>query len=151
MSIGGGGGRQQLEQLSEQIEEIEQQKEQLQANIQDIREEKTEIDEAIEGLGLLETGSTVQVPVGGGAYVRATVDDIEEVVVDLGAGYAAEEERDDAVETLEHKKENLDDRIEEVQETISELDDESAELEAEAQQAQQQLLQQLQSQQGGGE
>jgi prefoldin alpha subunit len=97
----------------------------------------------------------VQVPLGGGAYLRAEVQDIDEVIVDLGGGYAAEQDQDDAVDALERKRDVLDDRIDDVQEEIDELESESDELEEQAQQMQQQMqqqqMQQLQQQQGEDE
>lgn len=149
MSLGGGGG--QLQELSQQLQAIESEKEQLNEEIERLRTEKTEIDEAMEALDLLETDSTVQVPLGGGAFVRATIDDIEQVVVELGGGYAAEQGRDDAAETLEGKKDLLDEQIEDVREEISNLDEEGSRIEQQAQQAQQQMIQQQMAQQQGPE
>jgi prefoldin alpha subunit len=84
----------------------------------------------------------VQVPLGGGAYLRAEVQDIDEVIVGLGGNYAAEQESDDAIDALRTKQDALDERIAEVRGEISDLEDESAELEQQAQQMQQQMQQQ---------
>ncbi|MFB6089652.1 MAG: prefoldin subunit alpha [Halobellus sp.] len=150
-----GGGQQQLQQLSQELQAIDEEIETLEAEVEALQTEQTEIDEAIEAIGSLETGSTVQVPLGGGAYVRAEVQDIDEIIVDLGADFAAEQPADDAVEALETKRDALDDRIEEVREDIAELESESEELEQQAQQMQQQMqqqqMQQMQQQQGGDE
>ena len=62
----------------------------------------------------------MQVPLGGGAYVRATVDDVDEVIVSIGADYAAERERDGAVELLGERKDNIDERIQELNEAVAE-------------------------------
>ena len=142
MSLGGGGGGA-MEQLQQQLQLLEQEKQAIRGAIQSTRDEQAEIDEAIEAI---ETGSTVQVPVGGGAYVRAEIADIEEVVVGLGGGYAAERDSDGAIDSLETKKDALDDRIDELEAEIDEVDAESDELEARAQQMQQQQMQQLQQQ-----
>jgi prefoldin alpha subunit len=152
MSIGGGGaGRQELEQLSEQIEELREQQEQLEAAIEGVHEEQAEIDDVIDGLETLETGDTVQVPLGAGAYVRAEVQEMEEVVVSVGGGYAVEQPDEDAAVTLDGRKDLLDDRIDDLEEELEELQKETESLEQQAQQAQQQLMQQMQQQQGGGE
>ncbi|MFB6194858.1 MAG: prefoldin subunit alpha, partial [Haloplanus sp.] len=79
-----GGGQQQLQQLSQEMQAIEEEIEELEAEAEDLRSRQTEIDEAIEAIQTLDTGSTVQVPLGGGAYLRAEVQDIDEVIVDLG-------------------------------------------------------------------
>ncbi|WP_049997878.1 prefoldin subunit alpha [Halococcus sediminicola] len=148
MSMGGGGGGQ-LEQLSQELEVLEQQKEAMEGEIEGFRDEQREIDEATEALENLESGSTVQVPLGGDAYVRAEVQNVDETVVSLGGGYAAERDEAGAIETLERKHDALDDRVEEVREEITEIESERDQLEQQAQQLQQQQMQQLQGQMGG--
>jgi len=149
----GGGGRQQLQQLAETIQALDRERQALEGDIDDLRDRQRAIDEAIDGIETLESGSIVQVPLGGGAYVRAEVQDIDEVVVDLGGDYAAEREQEGAIESLEAKRGRLDDRIAEVEEEVDEIEQESAELEQRAQQAQQQMqqqqMQQMQGQMGG--
>jgi prefoldin alpha subunit len=145
MSAGGG----EMEELQQQLQAIEQQVEALEAEIEGLRVEQTEIDEAIEAVGEIETGDTVQVPLGGGAYVRAEIEDAEEIVVGFGGGYAGERDGDGAIETLERKRDLLDDRIEDIEGDIEELQQESAQLEQRAQQMQQQQMQQMQQQMGG--
>lgn len=150
MSLGaGGGGREELQQLSEEIESLREEQDQLEGTVEELEASQEEIDEVVEGLGELETGSTVQVPLGAGTYVRAEIEDIEEVVVSLGGSYAAELDRDGARDALADRRAFIDERIEETEAEIAEIEDEAEELEAEAQQAQQQMLQQLQQQQGG--
>jgi prefoldin alpha subunit len=144
---GGGGGQQQLQQIAQEIEQIEEQIEELEGEVEDYQQEKRDMDEAVEAIETLETGSTVQVPLGGGAFVRAEIEDIDEVIVEFGAGYAAEQEQDDAADILESKKELIDDRIEDVREDIAELETEAEEMEQQAQQLQQQQMQQMQQMQ----
>jgi prefoldin alpha subunit len=136
-----------MQELAQQLEEIEEQQEALEGEIERLQGEKQDINEAIEAIETLESGSTVQVPVGGDAYVRAEIADIDEVVVSLGGGYAAERDQDGAVDTLGTKQETIDERIEEIQSEISELETESERLEQRAQQMQQQQMQQMQQQQ----
>ena len=142
-----GGGNPQLQELAQQLEEIEEQQEALEGEIERLQGEKQDINEAIDAIGELESGSTVQVPVGGDAYVRAEIQDIDEVVVSLGGGYAAERDQDGAVETLETKQDTLDERIEDLRSEIGELETESQKLEERAQQMQAQQMQQMQQQQ----
>ena len=143
--------QQQLQQLSQQLQELEEQIEGLQANVEAVQQEKTNVDEAIDAIQTLETGSTVQMPLGGGAYLRTTIENIDEVIVELGADYAAEFEEADAVDALENKKERLDEQIDELNEEIAELETESSELEQQAQQLQQQAMQQQMQQMGQGQ
>lgn len=143
MSLGGGGpGQQQLQQLSQEIQAIEGEIAELEADIEDLRQEQRDINEAIEAVDRIETGSTVQVPLGGGAYVRAEVQDLDEIVVSLGGDYAAELEEGDAVDALENRKGALDDQIDTISEEKADLEAESQQLEQQAQQMQQQMQQQ---------
>ena len=144
MGGGGGGGMQELQQ---EIEQLEQEMEAIDEEVQRLQGKKAEIDDAIEAIDVLESGATVQVPIGGDAYVRATVDDIDEIVVSLGGGYAAERDRDGAADTLETKKETLDGHIEGLQSDRSDVESEMEELEEQAQQMQQQQMQQMMQQQ----
>ena len=150
-----GGGQQQLQQLSQELQALDEEIEALEAEIADYREEQSDIDDAIEAIQTLDTGSTVQVPLGGGAYVRAEVQDIDEIIVSLGGNYSAEQGEEDAIDVLGRKRDALDDRIEETQEEVDELESESQELEQQAQQMQQQMqqqqMQQMQQQQGDEE
>jgi len=152
---GGGGGQQQLQQISQELEAIDGEIEELDDEIEARRQEQTEIGEAIDAIETLESGATVQVPLGGGAYLRAEVQDIDEVIVSLGGGYAAEQEQDDAVAALERKRDSIDDRVDELRSERSDLQDESDELEQRAQQMQQQMqqqqMQQMQQMQDGDE
>ena len=143
-------GRQQLQQLAETIQALDREQQALEANIKGLRNQQKAIDEAVEGIETLENGSVVQVPLGGGAYVRAEVQAIDEIVVDLGGDYAAEREQDGAIESLEAKRDRLDDRIAETEKEVAEIEEESSELEQRAQQAQQQMQQQMQQMQGMG-
>jgi prefoldin alpha subunit len=133
--------------LEQALEAIDAEEEELEGEIADLEAEKVDTDEAIEAIETLETGSTVQVPLGGGAYVRAEIQDIDEIIVGLGADYAAEQEQGDAIDTLETKKETIDDRIEGVREEIAELQSEREQIEQQAQQMQQQQMQQMQQMQ----
>ena len=138
------GGNPQMQELAEQLEALEQRQETLEAEIESLSAQKVAIGEAIEAIEQIDSGDTVQVPLGGGAYVRATVDDIDEVIVELGADYAAERNQDGAVETLESKRDTVDERIEEVREEIAEVESESDQLRQRAEQLQAQQLQQQQ-------
>ena len=150
-----GGGQQQLQQLSQELQELDEEIEVLEEEIADYREEQSDIDDAIEAIETLDTGATVQVPLGGGAYVRAEVQDIDEIIVSLGGNYSAEQNEEDAIDVLRRKQEALDDRIEETEKEVDELESESQELEQQAQQMQQQMqqqqMQQMQQGQDDGE
>jgi len=139
------GGQEELQQLGQQLQAVESQLEAVQVEIQNLRARQSDIEGAIEAIESLETGSTVQVPVGGGAYVRATVDDIDEVIVGIGSDYAAEQEQDGAVSLLQTRKDNVGGRIEELTEAIDRLESQGEELSQEAQQR----IQRMQTERGG--
>ncbi|PSP40256.1 prefoldin subunit alpha [Halobacteriales archaeon QH_2_66_30] len=145
MSLGGGGG--QAQEIQQQIEELQQHQAALEEEIEQLQEQKRDVDDAIEAVENLETGGTVQVPLGGGAYVRAEIADIDEVIVDLGADYSAERDREGAVSSLESKKGTLDGRIEELRSEIAEIDTETEKLQDRAEELQAQQMQQMQQMQ----
>ncbi len=103
-----------MAQLSQELQVIDRQIEQIESEVTQIRTQQTSMREAVRAIGELDTGATVQVPLGGGAFVRATIEDIDEVIVDLGGDYAAEQDATTATETITRKREALDDRAEEL-------------------------------------
>ena len=139
-----GGGGQQLQQISQQLQAIDAEIEELEGDVDDLQAETDEIDDAIEAIETLESGSMVQVPLGGDAYVQADIQDIDEVIVSLGGGYAAEQDQDSAISALQHKQETVVERIGAVEAEIEELEDESSDLEKQAQAMQQRMQQQQQ-------
>lgn len=140
---------QHLQALSQQLQELDQVQAQLQTQLEASRALLQDVEEAIDALDELDTGSTVQVPLGGDAYVRAEIVDIEEVIVDVGADYAVERPRDGAVEILEEKRDRLETTVDELEENLGEVSADIQQVQGQAQQLRQQLLQQ-QSQQLGG-
>ena len=141
---------QNLQALSQQLQELDQVQAQLETQREATEALRNEVEDAIEALGELETGSTVQVPLGGDAYVRAEIVDIDEVIVDVGADYAVEQPQGDAVEVLEGKRDQLEETIDELDENLEEVNQDIQEVETHAQQLRQQMLQQQQGQQLGG-
>lgn len=140
------GGDPQMQELSSQLEELEQHREALNGEIEALESQKQDVDEAIEAVENLETDMTVQVPIGGGAYVRAEIEDIDEVIVDIGGDYSAERDQDGAIASLEHKKETLDARIAEFREDIQQVENQSQQVEQQLEQLRAQQMQQLQGQ-----
>ena len=62
-----------------------------------------------DGVITVEEGKTAEtmVPVGFGSFVYAEIKNAEKVVVDLGAGFSAEKTAEEAIETLNRRKEQL--------------------------------------------
>ena len=146
MSRGGGSGA--MEEIQDQLEQLERQREAIEREVRSLQQEQTDIDDAIEAVDTLEDGATVQVPLGGGAYVPAEVQQMDEVVVSLGGGYAAEQDQPGAIEVLETKRSRLDEDIADLQSQREQVESETQQLEQQAQQMQQQQMQQLQQQMG---
>lgn len=148
MSQGQDAG-QALQSLSQQLQELDAVQEQLEAQLEAVQTQKSEVNSAIDTLDELESGSTVQVPLGGDAYVKADIPDVDEIIVSLGAEFAAERSRDGAIDALEQRIENLDEQIETIQENLSEVASDIEEVEGQAQQVRQQMAQQQTQQLGG--
>lgn len=127
---------QQLQLIQAQLEELTREREAIRTTLENLRG-------AMDALERLDSGSTVQVPLGGSAYVRAEIQEIDEVIVDIGAGYSAQRSQDGALSTLDERETILEDRLETVTERIGELESEGSELER-------QLQQVIQAQQAGG-
>lgn len=134
------GSDRQTQAISQQLEELEQIKEAINQEISELQTRKSEIDEAIDAVERLESGADVRVPLGGGAYVTAEIQDVDEILIEVGADFAVERTGENAVEALERKKSRLDDQIADLQSERSEVDSES---EALTQQAQQHLQTQM--------
>lgn len=128
---------QQLQAIQYQIEELTREREALRSTLEELKG-------AVEALERLEEGSTVQVPLGGAAYVRAEIQDIDEVIVNIGGGFSAERPQDGAISTLQERQAIVQERIETITESIGELESQGTELE-------QQLQQVARQQQLGGE
>ena len=73
----------------------------------------TSCDQTIVTINELKTTSSegktaeTMVPVGFGSFVYAEIKKADTVIVDLGAGFSAEETADEAIETLKRRKEQL--------------------------------------------
>jgi len=127
-----------MTQLSQELQVVESQIEQLEAEVTQIRTQQSSMREAVRAIGELDTGATVQVPLGGGAFVRASIEDIDEVIVELGGDYAAEQDATTASETLQRKRAALDERAEELLEELETVVARRSELEQQVQAIQQQ-------------
>lgn len=126
--------QQQLQQLTQQLQAIQAQLQELTTEQEALRATRDELEGAVDALKRLESGATVQVPLGAETYVRAEIDDIDEVLVAIGADYSAERDREGAIETLTERHELVGDRLESLSEHISELQSRGSELEQQAQQ-----------------
>ncbi|WP_292374148.1 prefoldin subunit alpha [Methanosarcina sp. UBA411] len=94
------------QEFQRQAEALRQQMNMVQASI-------TSCDQTIVTIDELKTASAedkiaeTMVSVGFGSFVYAEIKNADKVVVDLGAGFSAEKTADEAVETLNRRKEQL--------------------------------------------
>jgi prefoldin alpha subunit len=94
------------QEFQRQAEGIRQQMNMVQASI-------TSCDQATVTINELKTASAegktaeTMVPIGFGSFVYAEIKNADKVIVDLGAGFSAEETADEAIETLKRRKEQL--------------------------------------------
>jgi len=139
-----------LQQMAAQLQELDQVIDVLRSQVQRMRLEQAELRDAVEAIESLDDGDEVQVPLGGGAFVRAAIEDMDAVIVGLGAGYAAERGEAEAVELLEGQAERLQSEIDEATDAIADLEAQGEELGAQAQQEYTALAARQQQAAGGG-
>jgi prefoldin alpha subunit len=89
----------------------------------------------LDGMKAVTQGSEVLVPVGGGSFVRASLTDVEKIIMGVGAGVAVEKPIDESITELKSRLDELERarnalqeqltqtavRIEETRGTLSEL------------------------------
>ncbi|HET8687961.1 MAG TPA: prefoldin subunit alpha [Methanosarcina sp.] len=94
------------QEFQRQAEALRQQMNMVQASI-------TSCDQTIVTINELKIASAegrtaeTMVPVGFGSFVHAEIKNADKVIVDLGAGFSAEKTADEAIETLDRRKEQL--------------------------------------------
>ncbi|WP_292380024.1 prefoldin subunit alpha [Methanosarcina sp. UBA289] len=94
------------QEFQRQAEALRQQMNMVQASITSCDQTIVTIDELKTASAEDKTAETM-VPVGFGSFVYAEIKNADKVVVDLGAGFSAEKTADEAVETLNRRKEQL--------------------------------------------
>ena len=141
---------QNIQALSQQLQELDEVQGQLQEQLEAALTRQHEVSAAIESLEAIETDSRVQVPLGGDAYVKADIVDIDEVIVKIGSDYAAEQSRDDAISILEERSDRIGEQINELRESLDQVDANIQQAESQAQQLREQMIMQQAEQQLGG-
>ncbi|AKB13186.1 MAG: prefoldin subunit alpha [Methanosarcina thermophila] len=94
------------QEFQRQAETLRQQMNMVQASITSCDQTIVTINElkaASEGGKITET----MVPVGFGSFVHAEIKNADRIIVDLGSGFSAEKTADEAIETLNRRKEQL--------------------------------------------
>lgn len=99
--------------LAARYQEFQRQAEALRQQMNMVQASITSCDQTIVTINELKTASAegkiaeTMVPVGFGSFVHAEIKNPDKVIVDLGSGFSAEKSADEAIETLNRRKEQL--------------------------------------------
>lgn len=97
--------------LNMELRYLEQTAETLQSRMNMISAAATDLKYAqttLEGLDAVSEKSELLVPVGGTSYIRAKLDNPDQVIVGMGAGVSVEKTRQEAKEIIKKRLEDLD-------------------------------------------
>ncbi len=100
----------QLRQLVTEMRMMEGTANTLQQRLQAVFSSVSELKLAKQSLGDLkdiESGSNLLVPVGGAAFIKASLGDVDKVVVGIGADVSLEMEYDDAVKDVDERLQEM--------------------------------------------
>ena len=102
----------QIEQYKDQLNQLDMQAQYLQAAVMDYNKAKI----ALEQLEKIDKQVDMLVPLGGGNFLDAKINDSSKVLVDIGSGYVAEKKNEDAIK-------KIDDRLKELEKTQNRLNE----------------------------
>lgn len=104
-------GEEELQKLSIEMRLLEQTAEALQSRMTMVNTAANDLMYAqatLEGLEKEAEKSEILVPIGGTSYIRAKLDNLDEVIVGMGAGVSVEKTREEAKEIIKKRLEDLD-------------------------------------------
>jgi len=104
-------GEEELQKLSIEMRLLEQTAEALQSRMTMVNTAANDLMYAqatLEGLEKEAEKSEILVPIGGTSYIRARLDNLDEVIVGMGAGVSVEKTREEAKEIIKKRLEDLD-------------------------------------------
>ncbi|AYK14839.1 MAG: prefoldin subunit alpha [Methanosarcina flavescens] len=99
--------------LAARYQEFQRQAEALRQQMNMVQASITSCDQTMVTINELKTASVegkiteTMVPIGFGSFVHAEIKNTDRVIVDLGSGFSAEKTADEAIETLNRRKEQL--------------------------------------------
>ena len=129
--------------LAARHQEFQRQAEALRQEMNMVQASISSCDQTIITINELKTASAegktteTMVPVGFGSFVHAEIKKAERIIVDLGAGFSAEKTADEAIETLNRRKEQLTKILEQMNASLTKYVQGMQVLEAEAAKLQQ--------------
>ena len=124
--------------LAARHQEFQRQAEALRQEMEMVQASVVNCDQAILTINELrkasEGGKTAEtmVPLGSGSFIHAEIKKIDKVIVNLGAGFSAEKTADEAIETLNRRKEQLTKVLEQINASLAKFVQGMKALEAEA-------------------
>jgi prefoldin alpha subunit len=124
--------------LAARYQEFQRQAEALRQEMNMVQASMSSCDQTIITINELKTASAegktaeTMVPVGFGSFVHAEIKNADKVIVDLGAGFSAEKTADEAIETLNRRKEQLTKILEQMNASLTKYIQGMQALEAEA-------------------
>lgn len=95
--------------------------------LQGVHDEITRAQRTLEGLGEA-VNKEVLVPMGASTFIAGTIDPTSPVIVGIGAGYATERTREDAVALLEGRRKQAETELDAMMQTAVQLQQEAARL-----------------------
>ena len=129
--------------LAARHQEFQRQAEALRQEMNMVQASISSCDQTIVTINELKTASAegktaeTMVAVGFGSFVHAEIKNADKVIVDLGAGFSAEKTADEAIETLNRRKEQLTKILEQMNASLTKYIQGMQALEAEATKLQQ--------------
>ncbi len=103
--------------LQKRAESVQQQMGMIQTSTQECAKALATIEE----LNDIEDGTEMMVPIGSGSFVSANVSRINNIVVDIGAGFSIERPLKDAKEILENRKAKLEKAFENMSNALEQI------------------------------
>ena len=104
-------GEEELQKLSIEMRLLEQTAEALQSRMTMVNTAANDLlyaQATLQGLEKEAEKSEILVPIGGTSYIRAKLDNIDQVIVGMGAGVSVEKTREEAKEIIKKRLEDLD-------------------------------------------
>ena len=132
-----------LRNLAARYQEFQRQAEALRQEMNVIQASIANCDQTIVTINELKAatveGKTAEtmVPVGYGSYAHAEIKNVDKIIVNLGSGFSAEKTADEAIETLNRRKEQLTKILEQMNASLTKFAQGIQALEAEATRLQQ--------------
>lgn len=129
--------------LAARYQEFQRQAEALRQEMSVVQASITSCDQTIVTINELKTatadGKTAEtmIPVGYGSYAYAEIKNTDKIIVNLGSGFSAEKTADEAIETLNNRKEQLTKLLEQMSASLTKFAQGMQAMEAEATRLQQ--------------